>query len=132
MTDHENTTPAGDQMPDAGDLQTWILRETWRTDQHLVYVRELHHSHVEPRMGDVHEVAMDVAEELRDARSRNELITLNTTDGLAVTVDPQHITAVEVSLIGPDGNRIWDVQPGRVDVDGGVFRTSPYDGKPLP
>lgn len=132
MTDPTNTTPAGDELPAAGEQRTWWMRETWHTDiPGLAYERISAHSHVEPRAGDVRDAASDANEDLVQAHARNEGVTLITTSGAAVVISPQHVVAVEVVVIDPDGNVLKDLQSGVVGIGGGVARHNPFDGKPM-
>jgi hypothetical protein len=117
----ENATPAADG-------QRWTIFEVYRTDTGRSYRRESGHGDLELRMGDLMEVADDAYEMLRDARGRNDFLHVVTTDGCAVMLDPGRIVSIEVEMAGPDDEKVDDVKPGRVQLDGGVIRNDPWTG----
>lgn len=129
----EGTTPVTDaHEPDDdlhqlhhqyhSELNTWTARLYYTMKTSDVYAVDHPHFHMEPRLADLHDVLDDALMDRDLAVGRRTMITLTTSGGFVIALEPTQIASIRVELIDPVGQQVLPVAPGSLEHTGPVER----------
>ena len=121
MTENQPTSfvPAQDEH-DTDASGAYRIRHTWIIEGGEIAITEPAAFPVQPRMGDMMDIAKMAGAHLAETIAEETAISLICADGSIFTTMPERVIGIGTQLVDLDGN-VLDPYPGLLERDGDVF-----------